>query len=557
MSTLGRLQAALAAATNEVTVAAANINFDFTLVKYEAPKEFQPLEGFLTTTRKRDAETGRAHVVARRLGALFDGICPETPALIKAYGARVSEISKAATQKESQEYSKSIFASFVGVDATSIWAAATSSKTAIHVHLLACMLAELWEAPEAVSIWVELVAERRRDVAQRLAQGEAFHFGLASAAVQQEITRDQLAAWDASARAWIQTAKSVMHKRDTQLRLILNNVHFAISPSDAPFVSVIEAWKLALETTENLVSGMPQEAHNGAAILGLTAWHIYPDIHVYGSKNINVSMDDELVADGGVLSLASSPSAQPNDRGVYWSLCLSHLTFYGPPVKAHQTLENNPRRISFRSLLHVTVGAILSRWRVAPSEFPTGVKLLADVCEAIYAGVPLLWLPFNMLRGAAMECLDDNEVQIYLSYGRRRAAFIQDPDLEVLGSLRPFFGLTDLRRLLSCIPKSPDRISLLKRMVTRVDLTGQDVIIFDASTSAAYHVDSESSSTSDTRARYRKKLRPLPKRKQSKEFKMSGSQIFQGEGNGESVFDFWFGDISSSAIFKKSMENAL
>ncbi|RSM18462.1 hypothetical protein CDV31_002597 [Fusarium ambrosium] len=348
MSSLGRLQAALAAATNEVTVAAANINFDFTLVKYEAPKEFQPLKGFLTTTRKHDAETGKTHVIARRLGALFDGICPETPALIKAYGARVSEISKAATEKESRDYSKSIFAAYVGVDATSIWAAATSSKPAIHVHLLACMLAEIWDAPKAVSIWVELVEKRRQDIAQRLEQGEQIHFGLASAAVQQEISRDQLAAWDASARAWIQTAKSVKNKQDTQLRVILRSVHYAVNAIDALYASVTDAWKLALETTENLILGMPQEAHNGAAILGLVAWHIYPDMHVYGTKNVVVPMNDELVAHGGVLSLVNSEPRQPNNRGVSWSLCLSHLTFYGPPARTEQTLEKDPCYGCFR-----------------------------------------------------------------------------------------------------------------------------------------------------------------------------------------------------------------
>ncbi|RMJ18140.1 hypothetical protein CDV36_002219 [Fusarium kuroshium] len=495
MSSLGRLQAALAAATNEVTVAAANINFDFTLVKYEAPKEFQPLKGFLTTTRKHDAEAGKTHVLARRLGALFDGICPETPALIKAYGARVSEISKEATEKESREYSKSIFAAYVGVDATSIWAAATSSKQAIHVHLLACMLAEICDASEAVSIWVELVESRRRDIAQRLEQGEALHFGLASAAVQQEISRDQLAAWDASARAWIQTAKSVKNKQDTQLRVILRSVHYAVNAIDALYASVIDAWKLALETTENLILGMPQEAHNGAAILGLAAWHIYPDMHVYGTKNVVVPMNDELVAHGGVLSLVNSEPRQPKDRGVSWSLCLSHLTFYGPPARTEQTLEKDPRRISFKNLLHVTVGSILGRWRVAANELGHGAKLLVDVFEAIYLEVPTLYLPLNMLRIAAMECLDDEEVQTYLSYGKGLPGFIKNPDVHTLGALRPFFGLSDLRCLLSCILKDEDRISLLKRMTGRLDLTGQDVIIFDTPTSVAHRVDSESSPT--------------------------------------------------------------
>ncbi|RSL79100.1 hypothetical protein CEP51_007635 [Fusarium floridanum] len=556
MSSFGRLQAALAAATNEVTVAAANINFDFTLVKYEAPKEFQPLKGFLTTTRKHDAEAGKTHVIARRLGALFDGICPETPALIKAYGARVSEISKAATEKESRDYSKSIFAAYVGVDATSIWAAATSSKPAIHVHLLACMLAEICDAPEAVSIWVELVESRRRDIAQRLEQGEALHFGLASAAVQQEISRDQLAGWDASARAWIQTAKSVKNKEDRQLRIILGNVHYAVNAIDALYASVIDAWKLALETTENLILGMPQEAHNGAAILGLAAWHIYPDMVVYGKNNDIILMNDELVAHGGVLSLVNSESRQPKDRGVSWSLCLNHLKFYGPPARTEQTLEKEPRRISFKNLLHVTVGSILSRWQVVPNEMGNGVKLLVDICEAIYLGVPILCPPLNMLRTAAMECLNDEEVQRYLSYGNRLPSFIKDPDLHTLGSLKPFFGLLDLRRLLSCIPKEEDRISLLKRMTGRLDLAGQDVIIFDTSSSVAHHVGSESSPTWNAQDGYRKKRRPRSKQKQRKEFTMYGSQLFQGDGNSRSVFDFWFGDINSSAVFKKSIENA-
>jgi hypothetical protein len=66
----GKLQASLASATSEITVAAANINFDFTLVKYEAPKEFQPLRDVLSLKRKEEAESGATHVLARRLGAL-------------------------------------------------------------------------------------------------------------------------------------------------------------------------------------------------------------------------------------------------------------------------------------------------------------------------------------------------------------------------------------------------------------------------------------------------------------------------------------------------------
>jgi hypothetical protein len=54
---INKLQAALATATNEVTFAAANLHFDFILVKYEAPNEFQPLVESLCLLRKNDAVT--------------------------------------------------------------------------------------------------------------------------------------------------------------------------------------------------------------------------------------------------------------------------------------------------------------------------------------------------------------------------------------------------------------------------------------------------------------------------------------------------------------------
>ncbi|KAK8076537.1 hypothetical protein PG994_003809 [Apiospora phragmitis] len=224
---IAKLQASLARATNEVTVAVANINFDFCLVKYEAPKEYHPLGELLSTNRKESAEHGKSHVTARRLAALFEGVCPDTPQLIKAYGERVSEISKQATANEHKRFSSSVFGSYTGVDATSIWAAATSSQSAktgaIHVHLLACMLASIFSSAEATSIWMELIEERKKAVTQDWDRNESIPFAVAAAAVQQGIARTQLAEWDASARAWLQTADSVMAAKQTQLRLILKN----------------------------------------------------------------------------------------------------------------------------------------------------------------------------------------------------------------------------------------------------------------------------------------------------------------------------------------------
>ncbi|KAI1739016.1 hypothetical protein F4680DRAFT_459509 [Xylaria scruposa] len=352
---ISRLQASLAQATNEVTVAAANINFDFCLMRFDAPKEYGPLGERLSSKRKQDAEYGESHVVARRLAALFNGVCPNTPNLIKAYGKRASEISEKAIDQESKSYSSSLFSAYAGIDATSIWAAATSSEdkmpSAIHVHLLARVLATIFDAAEATSIWVELVEERRKTIASSWESGEDMPFSMAAAAVQQGIPRTELAKWDSSARAWLQTADSVMTRKQTQSKLILRNVSLSMGSETAVYLSVVNIWNKTLTTIERLVSGVPQEVHDGSAILGLAAWHIYPDINVFGSRTVDVFMNDPLVAPGGILSLGCSPSATTPINGVSWSLSLAKLKHYGKPTSRRGTFKPDPTRITFKELM--------------------------------------------------------------------------------------------------------------------------------------------------------------------------------------------------------------
>jgi len=208
-----RLQASLAQATQEFTVAAANVNFDFTLFKIQALPEYQDIATVLSPSRVHEAETGPLHATAMRLGALFEGVCPKTPNLIKAYGLRASEISREVVEAESKKTQRTQDKSWIqtqygGIDATSIWAAATSSKAALPVHLLACIIARMWLPTEATSMWTEVIADRKREILADAEQGEWFHPALL-AAVKQEITREQLAKWDSSTRAWLQSADSV------------------------------------------------------------------------------------------------------------------------------------------------------------------------------------------------------------------------------------------------------------------------------------------------------------------------------------------------------------
>ena len=147
-----RLTSTLAQVTNEVTLAAANLNFDFSLVKPASPQEFGSTGSQLSAARKDEAENGSCHVTARKLGALFQEVIPATPTLIRTYGLRASGISNDSRINPKIGANDHLSASQVGLDGSGIWAAATSGDAAIGVHLLACMLARIWRPLEATSI---------------------------------------------------------------------------------------------------------------------------------------------------------------------------------------------------------------------------------------------------------------------------------------------------------------------------------------------------------------------------------------------------------------------
>ena len=94
MASIGRFALAAASATQETTLALASLNFDFSLVKIEAPVAYSRFGSAVSTKRNREAENGSTHVTARKLGALFADDVPQIPNLSHIYGLRVSEIAE-------------------------------------------------------------------------------------------------------------------------------------------------------------------------------------------------------------------------------------------------------------------------------------------------------------------------------------------------------------------------------------------------------------------------------------------------------------------------------
>lgn len=278
-----------------------------------------------------------------------------------------------------------MFAAYGGIDGTAIWAAATSSSSALHVQLLACMLARVWPASEATSVWYELVKERRRNIEQKWNANEELNFASLTAAAQSDISRANLAEWDASARSWLRTADTVKTKEQDQLMLFIANLNVPININQkmGVYESVIDAWTSALTSVENLVGGTPQAVNSGACLLALSSWHLYPNVLVMSPITTSHQFDDPLVKPGGTLTLGLASPGGRNSRAAFWSLPLAHLSYYGRPIRREAELDMQTKAITFGQFTNVVFGALLAQWGFQNSQAEIPARFFAALRSSI------------------------------------------------------------------------------------------------------------------------------------------------------------------------------
>ena len=493
---ISRLTASLASVTNEVTVAAAALNFDFSLFKIEAPEEFSLIGRGLSANRRNDAEGGSAHVTARKLGALFDDIIPPIPTLVKAYGLRASEISSSPNANPKPSGRDGVFAAHVGADATTIWAAATSGGGTIAVHLLACLLARLWTGSEATSLWTEIVQRRRQEVAAHFDHGEILDYPTLSVA-RQEFTRVQLAEWDASARGWLRAADNAKPIEVKQLLLIVKNIDACVDRGSDPYDGVMRVWTNALCAMENLVKGIPQSVSDGAVLMAIWAWHLYPDLIVLRGAKADVRFKDHLVPFGGCLTLGLQLEDEAKmHSGVHWSLSLANLRFYGDPIHVQRTVVRDASRLTFFELSQVAFGSIISHWTGYGEDFLSAAEFFLALWDAVsYAAANVTgsvssekerqtaqafltiksnWM--HILVEAARplieaEGTDQQTARQLVKLGLRRGSHF------LTTKLPAFFGLTDFETLFGLLRSEEARIRLLRDIASYLlmDISGNNV----------------------------------------------------------------------------------
>ncbi|KAI0017045.1 hypothetical protein F4780DRAFT_627483 [Xylariomycetidae sp. FL0641] len=394
MASFGQLNASATSFRAETTNALVNNNLEINIFSrryISPPSEYAGVGQHLAPYRLREAQDGIRHGVARKLGLLFKdrAILPATPELIKAYGSRASEVSKTSAANPRGNDSHGAFAELIGADATTLWAAATSGWTAIQCHLLACLLARIWEPPEATAIWVGIVAKRKELLKLKLAEeGELDQEILLAAA--EDMPRTDLREWDASARAWLRVADSVMMKQQTQLRLIIDNLDLPVNQKPDAYESVIEAWTSAMTQMEKLLCGMPLQVVRGDILLGLLSWHLYPDMKYLSSQVQEIKQHDPLLEGRGILTVGLEPSPRiAQDRGsVYWSLPLSHLRYYNrlPVTKTRSIRTTDLDRLTVDELLWAVVSCYILPWDDGSVPTADVLQFVSDVAIELHHG---------------------------------------------------------------------------------------------------------------------------------------------------------------------------
>ncbi|KAK0670780.1 hypothetical protein QBC41DRAFT_220996 [Cercophora samala] len=481
MNSLGKLNVSGIAVQNENTLALVNINLDFSLWRCSPSPEYHPVGSALTLKRRHEAEKGEIHRIACKLGFLFHELIPETPKLFRAFGNRVSEIlSRPGINPQGSE-SDGPFQPFIGADCTSIWAAATSGPSSIGVLLLACMLADAWEAKAATSIWVELVEERIRKVQADLESGKLVnpHTNLAS---QQSYTRTELASWDASARSWLRRAEASMKFQHTQFDLIVQNLNIPYPKGGSTYETVVITWTRAMEVLEKLLHNTPQQACDRAVLRGISAWNLFPNLLVFQVEATKVSFSDKLFPNLAVLSLRLEYKSGSSESFTQWSLALSHFKYYGDPVtvSSHEQLS----RIYMPQLWLVALGALFRRWEVGYTDFDIAMRWFAELGKVLRHVDSdcsrISWLHSLCSAVTVLDGEDRNTAIMLVKYGwRRDRAFLGSSSSP--GNHIAFFGLCNYRviRALRCGTTIDAGIDYLRQVAAspKLDLKAQDAII--------------------------------------------------------------------------------
>ena len=279
------------------------------------------------------------------------------------------------------------------------------------------------------------------------------------AALNSTVTREQLAELDASTRSWLQTADALKATELIQLRLIIGNIDAPVNNTPGTYDSVMEAWTASMQVADNLIAGVAQSVYNGGALLGLTAWHLYPDMSVYssgmsgGSPEKEIRQGGPLINPGGILTVGLRPSDGFN-YGVRWSLPLAKLRYYGAPTTVTRTIDADPSRVSITELMLAALGALSREWPETKDKYDRVCKFYQVLASRMEVRTDPVVAGYKALGKAAEKFLNAplgrRHIMLQImAYGSRNGGeFLKDEEGKVPTYETQTFGMTKVSELM-------------------------------------------------------------------------------------------------------------
>ena len=263
--------------------------------------------------------------------------------------------------------------------------------------------------------------------------------------------------------------------------LIIDNMHLPIPRKASVYYDVMHTWTQALTVAENLVSGVAQSVNTGEALLGLSAWHIYPDICAIGQRTTIIEQNDHLVTKGGVVTLGLQEHRERDDPGITWSMPLAHLRYYGGAVSSQRTLGFKTTKVFFDRIILVAMGSAMAGWNNHDAELDSAMHFFiafAGILEFSHRHRQrLLWpkvLANQARRVLSSDQVGRQEMARLVGLGRRRYGVFLAPDKD---HPPPFFGLTNPSKCIRLLHQPDRAIATIRGMADHIPVSLEGAIM--------------------------------------------------------------------------------
>jgi hypothetical protein len=267
--------------------------------------------------------------------------------------------------------------------------------------------------------------------------------------------------------------------------LILSNIQVPVNTILKTYGSVLSAWKTAMVTLDQLINGSPHVVASGAVLLGISAWHLYPDMTVLSTETKDVRYQDSLIKSAGHLTVGLERRSPSAEFGVYWSLPLTKLRYYGDAVDSKMSLSIDSSRVSFEQFVFAALGSASVAF--LPTETKTEA-IASFFCnfgryarkEELFSqeGWPVLLADAARRLADSQDSERDTAIKL-IHFGQRNHKFLHS------SARNSVFGPETHRsedkptanKLLGLLKNQSDKINLLRKVASKLGAPDDELVV--------------------------------------------------------------------------------